>query len=133
MFVLLLNLLSCSPRMGMFCTREVRPVCGNGTTYNNLCLAQSAGFYGDCAHFVTQGECRTRQTTERTSRITCEGTQVLSETGTCVEKPWDDFVSCYLEKQQGACSNGRNPNVWVIEHCSTTCDANTRSFRTHDG
>ena len=35
----------------------------------------------------------------------CEDDTTLSEaTDLCVPKPWDDFVSCDVERQQGACA-----------------------------
>ena len=118
--------LACVPQNNVFCTREVMPVCGNGTTYNNLCLAQAAGFYGNCAANVKNGECVN-------ARISCESHQFLSEKGFCVTKPWSDFESCEVEKNQGACPNGNDPNPFVGEHCALTCGVYTRATRLHDG
>ena len=47
----------------------------------------------------------------------CPEDMVLSETGTCVGKPWHDYVSCEAEKAHGGCSDG---NKWVQEHCAKT-------------
>lgn len=48
----------------------------------------------------------------------CPEDMVFSETGTCVGKPWHDYVSCQAEKAHGGCSDG---NKWVQEHCAKTC------------
>ena len=109
-------LLSCVQQRRAFCTREIMPVCGNGTTYNNMCLAEAAGFYGNCASNVKMGSCADVNT-----RLTCAQHETLSETGICVHKPWSDFSSCEEEKRQGACPNGNDPNPWVGEHCAITC------------
>lgn len=41
--------------------------------------------------------------------------------GTCVPMPWDDFVSCDKEKEQGACWDGSDPNPKVDDLCYVTC------------
>lgn len=120
-------LLACTPRQNVYCTREIRPVCANGTTYNNLCLAEAAGYYGDCAYHVKAGECGSIS-----GRATCPSGEFMSEKGMCVRKPWSDFESCEIEKNQGACPGGRDPNPWVSEHCAVTCGVYTRSMRTND-
>lgn len=114
---------ACTPYRNVFCTREYAPVCANSTTYNNMCLAESAGFYGNCAQLVTPGICETVQ-----SR-TCTDSEFYSEKGFCVQKPWSDIVSCEIEKQQGACPTGTDPNSWVTEHCAITCNVYQSSRR----
>lgn len=122
-------MLACVPRNNMFCTREYLPVCGNGTTYSNMCRAEAAGFYNNCAQFVTQGACDSPDTVDR---VTCESHQTFSEKGFCVNKPWSDFENCEIEKNQGACPGGNDPNPWVGEHCAKTCGVFVRTFRTND-
>lgn len=39
------------------CVRVHAPVCANGTTYANACLANRSGFAGPCHRFVVDGEC----------------------------------------------------------------------------
>ena len=109
--------LACTKDATMVCTRELEPVCGNGTTYTNLCMANAVGFTGRCAKFVRPGAC---DTPARSFGVCAPG-DVMSEQGRCVRKPWSDFVSCAEEHKQGACPGGRDPNTWVAMHCATTC------------
>ena len=126
---LVILFMACTPRQTAFCTREFNPARANGTTYSNQCLAESAGFYGNCSQFVVRGECNSAPT----QRITCTSDQFLSEQGMCVTKPWSDFTSCVIEKNQGACPDGNDPNPWVGEHCAVTCGVYVRTTREHDG
>lgn len=119
-------MLACNPRPNLMCTREYMPVCGNGTTFNNICLAQRAGFHGHCSVNLHVGECIH-------TRVICESHQFLSEKGFCVKKPWDDFESCEIEKKQGACPQGNDPNPFVGEHCAVTCGVYTKTTRQRDG
>lgn len=48
-------------------------------------------------------------------------TKTISETGGCVDRPWEDYVSCEAEKDKGKCRGGADPNEWVIHHCEATC------------
>ena len=113
MIALTIISLACVEQQGRMCTREFAPVCANKTTYSNLCTAKAAGFYGSCAKFVVNGPCS----------VSCSDEEFLSEkTSSCVKKPWYDFESCEVEKNQGACANGADPNPWVAEHCMKTCD-----------
>ena len=121
-------LITCVPRQNTFCTREYHPVCGNETTYPNLCVAESKGFYGDCEKFLTKGVC----SESVTSRITCDDSEFLSEKGFCVKKPWSDFENCQIEKNQGACLHGSDPNPWVAEHCAKTCNSYIKTNRDSD-
>lgn len=123
MLLTLISVLACIPQRTLFCTREYIPVCGNGTTYNNRCLARAAGYYGDCESNLKDGKC---------GLITCSDTQFLSEKGYCVFKPWSDFNSCEEEKNQGACPGDKDPNSWVGEHCSVTCGTYSRGSRETD-
>jgi hypothetical protein len=52
---------------------------------------------------------------------TCPEGEVMSELAVCVPKPWDDYVDCYTEQQQGKCPCGADPNGWVAVHCPSTC------------
>ena len=130
MLAQLLFALACEPRRSSICTRVYLPVCANGTTYSNECLAQSAGFHSNCAHFVTQGVCDEEPVAPRSE--TCEAGEFFSEKGMCVPKPWSDFTSCEVEKGQGACPDGNDPNPWVGEHCATTCGVHTQVSRGSD-
>ena len=50
---------------------------------------------------------------------TCPANTFRSEaTGVCIPVPWDDWVSCAVEKRQGACDDG---NEFVAKHCVQTC------------
>ena len=115
--ILTLALLSCTPDPTMICTREMNPVCADGTDYANPCMARAAGFVGECASKVTPGTC----SGSRQILPSCGPTETFSETGACVPKPWSDYVSCIEEKNQGACPEGYDPNPWVGVHCSLTC------------
>lgn len=128
MWTTIVALLSCVPRRNIMCTREFVPVCGNGTTFGNRCLAESAGFYDDCAQFLKEGDC-----TSINTRLVCASDEFASETGVCVKKPWSDFKSCDEEKRQGACPNGNDPNPFVGEHCKVTCGVFERTSITNDG
>jgi hypothetical protein len=112
-------LLGCTPNPGMRCTRTYDPVCAEGTEYSNLCHAQAAGYVDDCAFKVSHGPCNARDASNVLA--SCGPTEFLSVTGVCVEKPWSDFESCEMEKNQGACPDGYDPNPWVGEHCVLTC------------
>jgi hypothetical protein len=69
---ILLLLLACTPQRKM-CPRNINYVCANETTYNNLCVAQTRGFHGDCAKFVTNGPCDTKPSTpDRPTRPTSD-------------------------------------------------------------
>lgn len=126
---LILQMFACVPMRSSFCTREYNPVCGNATTYSNVCMAQAAGFYGSCERFVTRGECANVEA----HAPSCRRNEFLSEKGMCVPKPWSDFQSCEIEKNQGACSDGTDPNRWVSEHCAETCGTFVRTNRVSDG
>ena len=91
-------------------------------------MARNAGFYGECQHFITHGECAASG-----PRIVCATHEFLSEKGMCVRKPWSDFNSCDEEKRQGACPDGNDPNGWVAEHCANTCGVFVRTSRGSDG
>ena len=123
---IIISLLSCTPLQNTFCTREFNPVCANHTTFSNPCLARNAGFYGDCEHLITLGECTSAP------RLVCATHEFLSEKGVCVTKPWRDFNSCEEEKRQGACPGGNDPNSWVAEHCANTCGVYVRTSRGSD-
>lgn len=108
-------LLACTPQPILRCNRDVQPVCAQNIEFLNLCHARAAGFHGACASQITNGPCNM-------ARESCIPTQTKSEKdGLCVDKPWSDFVSCEIEKHQGACPGGNDPNPWVGEHCFTTC------------
>lgn len=124
---IILLIQACVPQQNIWCTREFMPVCGNGTTYNNICLARAAGFHGNCEKNVQNGACQTLE-----PRVTCEEHECLSEKGFCVSKPWSDFNSCEMEKAQGACPGSHDPNPWVGEHCAKTCGVYTRGTRISD-
>lgn len=119
--MLLLSLLlslSCVPLPNTYCTRELSPVCADGVTYSNACLARAAGFHSDCASLVLPGECSS------SPADACPPSRpFFSETQVCVPKPWSDFAGCAVEKAQGACPGGSDPNPWVGEHCAITCAA----------
>ena len=124
MLSLLFVVLSCTPNPEMICTREYSPVCADGVEYSNRCLAQAAGFVDDCASRIFDGRCQVRdQEPNLPTGLSCADNEVYSELGHCTQKPWSDFVSCIEEKNQGACSNGRDPNPWVMQHCVLTCRA----------
>lgn len=113
-----LMLLACTPNLQLICTREYSPVCAEGKDYANACLARAAGYGGECSNKVQSGTC---SSLTRTPPLSCSSSQVFSELGYCVLRPWSDFVSCSTEKDQGACRDGRDPNDWVIENCALTC------------
>lgn len=114
-------LLGCVPRPHIMCARDVDPVCARGTQYANMCSAEAAGYYDECSKYVVRGPCVGAEQVPRVSDA-CGSSEFLSEsTHACVPKPWSDFVSCAVEKTQGACPNGRDPNRWVAVHCSATC------------
>lgn len=48
--------------------------------------------------------------------------------GTCVPIPWDDFVSCDKEKEQGACWNGSDPNPKIDDLCYVTCNTASKEL-----
>lgn len=127
--IVFISILSCVPRQNMMCTREYRPVCGNGTTFSNRCMAETVGFYNDCAKFLTAGECGDAMT----ARLRCDDGDFPSEKGMCVRKPWSDFSTCEEEKRQGACPGGADPNPWVGEHCQITCGNFQRTQISDDG
>lgn len=122
MWFALLIMMGCVERPEMVCTREFAPVCARSVQYANLCSAQSAGYYGDCAHEITTGPCGSTTTPGVRDFVACADDETMSEyMGSCVKKPWNDYVSCQIEKEQGACEDGRDPNQWVIRHCKHTC------------
>ena len=112
--------LGCTPNPTLRCPRTFSPVCADNTEYSNLCHAQAAGFHGECASMVVDGPCGNRGV-PMTPTFTCSGTEVHSETGKCVPRPWSDYSDCATEKRQGACPNGYDPNPWVAENCAVTC------------
>jgi hypothetical protein len=93
------------------------PVCIDKSEFANECLARAAGFSSECGFNVVRGGCFSRDFATCLPHV-----EVFSELGVCIAKPWDDFVSCAEEKRQGACSNGRDPNPWVVKHCAITCE-----------
>lgn len=104
----------CAPRF-QFCPRYFLPVCAEGVTYENRCRAESAGYHSQCSTYITSGACVEQKTT-------CLSDEFMSESlDKCVKKPWADFESCDIEKAQGACANGNDPNPWVVQHCAKTC------------
>jgi hypothetical protein len=121
---LLVLVASCVPQPNRYCTRELRPVCAEGVTYNNLCRAQAAGYYGECANKVTQGVCGSIST-----KTVCGASEFLNEDNVCVPKPWDDFESCEIEKNQGACPGGNDPNTWVAVNCAKTCGISSSQYK----
>ena len=121
-------ILSCAPLQNSICTREFNPVCANHTTYSNPCMARTAGFHGECEHFITEGECNASVHVP-----TCASHEFLSERGLCVRIPWSDFDTCEEEKRQAACPGGNDPNDWVAEHCANTCGVFVRTGRGDDG
>ena len=120
MLALALLSLTCIPNPTMRCSREYAPVCADKTEYSNLCQAQAAGFVDECASAVVLGPCTGRAGPQ--VFVPCPSTKFLSEsTRTCVDKPWSDFHSCEIEKGQGACPGGHDPNPWVGIHCAVSC------------
>jgi len=113
MLTTIVAILACTPLPSLYCTRESSPVCAEGTTYGNACLAKAAGYHSACASLVSSGGC--------TAGSSCAPTEFFSELGMCVEKPWSDFAGCGVEKEQGACPDGHDPNPFVGLHCATTC------------
>jgi hypothetical protein len=52
----------------------------------------------------------------------CNADEMLSQRfSVCVKKPSKDFVSCEVEKKNGKCPGGSDPDPWVTEHCARTC------------
>ena len=122
MIASLILTLACTPQPSRICTREYSPVCVDGNTqYNNLCLAETAGFYDACADRVSSGPCYNRGEPKLPEGLGCGGDEVWSELKRCVAKPWSDFLSCQEEARQGACGDGADPNPWVAKHCVVTC------------
>ena len=109
--------LACDPQPNRVCTREFRPVCAENVEFSNYCVAQAAGYNGECENLIRNGPCRQI----RNPSLTCKSTEFFSEKGLCVTKPWSDFISCEVEKNQGACPQGADPNPFIGEHCSVTC------------
>ena len=130
---LIYTIIACTPisnRRISLCTREYNPVCAEGVTFPNICQAQRAGYYGECASKVSLGACV--ETPTSTRNADCAPTETFSEKGRCVTKPWPDFSSCLEEKKQGACPGGSDPNSWVSEHCARTCGVFVRTSRLSD-
>lgn len=116
-----LFVLACTPNPTMRCSRTYDPVCANAVDFSNLCQAQAAGYTGECSSNISTGTCASSNLRRVPERLHCASGKVYSETGRCVDPPWDDFNSCEEEKRQGACATGNDPNPWVVEHCAVTC------------
>ena len=113
--------LACTPLPDLSCPKDYDPVCVNNIEFSSVCHARAAGFHGDCGTNVVPGSCF--KSSDDVDFHSCSPhTQVFSELGRCVDRPWKDFVSCTEEKKQGACTDGRDPNSWVIQHCYITCE-----------
>ena len=65
-----------------------------------------------CNAFTQQESCENR---------VCSTTQILSETGQCVDRPWYDYIDCATEIEQGACPHGTDPNDDINKYCIYTC------------
>ena len=79
--------------------------------------------------------CNAFQAKEICENRVCGTTQILSETGQCVDRPWYDYIDCATEIVQGACPHGADPNENINKYCIYTCSADFvlgNEFKTTD-
>ena len=129
-----------NPKLDKFCgkTCEVKSKpCPSGQVKHeltNVCVAPPWTDFETCDLEKEQGACwdgadsnpevdQICYKTCNTKEKSCRSGQVRNQTtGLCVAMPWDDFVSCDTEKDQGACWDGNDTNPDVDALCAVTCN-----------
>lgn len=89
-----------------------------------LCVPMPASALGlDVADDTTllRSACARATDAARCEPRACAPTQVLDEAGSCVDRPWYDWVGCDEELRQRACPFQESPNPTVNGLCPFTC------------
>lgn len=127
-------------QMDVFCSKtcnvKSKP-CPSGQVkheFTNECVAHPWSDFESCEEEKKQGACwegadsnpavdQVCYKTCNTEGKACPSGQMRNETtGICVPVPWEDFKSCDVEKQKGACWDGNDPNPEVDTICAMTCN-----------
>lgn len=101
-----------------FCERDVATNTCKAVSKTSLGLAEGENDDSDVS--AIQAYCE-KLDTESCENRACESTQILSETGQCVQRPWYDYTDCATEIKQGACPHGNDPNPDINQYCIYTC------------
>lgn len=118
---------NCMPLNSEKCASGNKPTFCSWNQGTNTCNVVSRTELGLGAHDDSdltdvQAYCNMLNQESCENRV-CGTTQILSETGQCVDRPWYDYIDCATEIQQGACPHGTDPNADINKYCIYTCSA----------